>query len=379
MGKSKAPPPPDYGPIAIANEKAAKLSSKVAMKQLAWAKEQYAKDSKLVTPIVKRATKAMQDQARWAKRDRARYEKVYQPLENELIKKGRQYSSETYQNEQAGKAQADVSQQFEMARNAAQDQLESFGVDPTQTRAGALDLNSRLQEATARASAGNQARERFDRIGTAIMGEMVNVGKGYPGQTAVAMQGSAQSGNSAVNSTLANTATGSQAMGNPTQWMGLGNQALGNWGNLVSGIYATQMEGYKARINASSGIGGAIGGIMGGLMGLSDEREKDNIREVGETHDGQPIYSFTYKGDDEPRMGLMAQDVEERDPQAVATDATGRKFVNYDRALQDSAVPVTEQGNGRAIPDEVVRWHGEKFFQKLVREAEQGRAQAIPT
>jgi hypothetical protein len=52
MGKPKAPPAPDYSGVAAASEKSAELSFKLGQDQLAWAKEQYAKDSSIYNRIV---------------------------------------------------------------------------------------------------------------------------------------------------------------------------------------------------------------------------------------------------------------------------------------------------------------------------------------
>lgn len=83
--------------------------------------------------------------------------------------------------------------------------------------------------------------------------------------------------------------------------------------------------------SAISGLGSALGGL-GSFLGFSDERVKENIAEVGETHDGQPIYFFNYIGDNAPRMGLMAQDVEKVKPDAVH-EVGGIKMVDYGKAL----------------------------------------------
>jgi hypothetical protein len=68
---------------------------------------------------------------------------------------------------------------------------------------------------------------------------------------------------------------------------------------------------------------------------FSDIRTKENVREVGKTLDGQPIYSYNYKGDPKTQMGLIAQEVEERHPEAVGL-AGGLKTVNYKKATRDA-------------------------------------------
>lgn len=64
---------------------------------------------------------------------------------------------------------------------------------------------------------------------------------------------------------------------------------------------------------------------------FSDERLKEDISPVGKLFDGQNVYSYRYKGDDTPRIGLMAQEVERRTPEAV-TEIGGFKAVNYGMA-----------------------------------------------
>lgn len=60
---------------------------------------------------------------------------------------------------------------------------------------------------------------------------------------------------------------------------------------------------------------------------------KDNVRRVGQTDDGQPLYFFTYKNDPHtPHVGLMAQDVERINPDAVI-EIDGMKYVDYGKAL----------------------------------------------
>ena len=98
----------------------------------------------------------------------------------------------------------------------------------------------------------------------------------------------------------------------------------------------------NAQINAanqaSSSAGfGALASLGGGLLGLfSDERLKEDIEKVGKTDDGQNIYTYQYKGDPSSttHMGLLAQEVEKKHPEAVG-EVGGYKTVRYDLATSD--------------------------------------------
>lgn len=76
-------------------------------------------------------------------------------------------------------------------------------------------------------------------------------------------------------------------------------------------------------------------GIGAGAAVLSDKRSKENIRRIGRLNDGQTIYRFNYKGDKATRIGLMAQDVEKINPDAVH-EVNGMKAVDYDEATKDA-------------------------------------------
>lgn len=102
--------------------------------------------------------------------------------------------------------------------------------------------------------------------------------------------------------------------------------------------------------SVASGIGAAgtaaaegLGTILSMLpFAFSDERMKDNIRPVGKTFDGQNIYTYDF-GDGRTQMGLIAQEVLGRHPDAVAQTRDGLLAVDYRRATDDAA-PYAEGG-----------------------------------
>lgn len=103
-----------------------------------------------------------------------------------------------------------------------------------------------------------------------------------------------------------------------------------------SGVAATDVSGnawnsYNAQQNQSNGFWnglGAIGGALGGWA-FSDERLKTDKERVGETEGGTPIYSYRYKGSPMMQMGVMAQDVKKKQPEAVKKTPSGFLAVNY--------------------------------------------------
>ena len=235
------PPPPDYSGIVAAANKSADMSYELANKQFAWAQKTYGENKQVSDMVIGAALDRQAAQDTQAAKDRQRYETIFQPLEDQLAYDAENYASPQRMEQQAGKAEADVAQQFDAARNTAQQRLEQFGVDPSQTRASALDLQSRIAQAAASASAGNQARDQIEQRGMALRSEAINVGRGYPGQIAGEYGGATNSGNAGVNTGLATTASGAQTMGTAPQYQGLGNNALGVWGNTSTPAIPTSL------------------------------------------------------------------------------------------------------------------------------------------
>jgi hypothetical protein len=83
---------------------------------------------------------------------------------------------------------------------------------------------------------------------------------------------------------------------------------------------------------------GAQGAGQAGMTALltalaSDIRVKENISQVGSLDNGLPVYLFNYKGSQTPQIGLMAQDVEQVNEEAVV-EINGIKHVYYAKAVK---------------------------------------------
>jgi hypothetical protein len=78
---------------------------------------------------------------------------------------------------------------------------------------------------------------------------------------------------------------------------------------------------------AGAGVGLLGSALSGGMF--SDIRLKEDIARVGALDDGTPVYSYRYKAGGPVQIGVMAQDVEQRYPDAVSTHESGYKMVDY--------------------------------------------------
>lgn len=95
-----------------------------------------------------------------------------------------------------------------------------------------------------------------------------------------------------------------------------------DYSGLVQNKYNADMQAYSAKT-------GALGGLFGGIASIfSDERLKTNIKRIGATDEGQPIYSYNYIWGGPTQIGVMAQ---ESPTDAVSVHDSGYLMVDYSR------------------------------------------------
>lgn len=211
--------------------------------------------------------------------------------------------AESLAQEQQNRTQAPIianlrSQGWNSALNAAQADRAAAGQGAyTFGSLGGQALSSSLTGANALFGMGGQ-QQALDQAGLNVPYQYFQEGRAYPFQT--------------------------------TSWL---SQIATGLGSNMGGT-STSTSPAPSPLNA---IIGAAGTAAGAYM-MSDERAKDNVIPIGEMFDGTPIYRFNYKGSDKTEVGVMAQDVERRDPDAVARGPGGLRMVNYDRATAPSAM-----------------------------------------
>lgn len=103
------------------------------------------------------------------------------------------------------------------------------------------------------------------------------------------------------------------------------NVAGVDYSGLVNQQYQTEMQNYQSQMGGLFGLGSSLIGALP----FSDRRLKTDIERVGKTDEGTPIYTFRYKDGGPTQMGVMAQDLEKRQPEAVTRHPSGFRMVDY--------------------------------------------------
>ena len=115
----------------------------------------------------------------------------------------------------------------------------------------------------------------------------------------------------------------------PTDYLG----AVGMQQQALQSQYSQRMQNYQTQLSGLYGLGSAALGGWARFGTMSDIRVKKNIRQVGALENGLPVYAFQYAWGGPTIIGLMAQDVEQVNPDAVV-EIGGIKHVNYDAAVE---------------------------------------------
>lgn len=212
-------------------------------------------------------TAVMRDQMENARKDRARYEDTYQPIEDDLIKEFQDYDSTGRRNLESGRAQAGVQRTFDSQRANAEQRLASYGVDPSQIRAGAIDAQARTKMALGQAAQGNAARQRVEDVGRSLRAEAINIGRGMPSQVAGAYGQTLNAGNSAMGNMNSTMGQGSNMMGTGQGWGQMAGNQNSSTMSGINNMYSGQLAGHEAGGQGMAALGNIAGQAFGAWAG----------------------------------------------------------------------------------------------------------------
>lgn len=96
----------------------------------------------------------------------------------------------------------------------------------------------------------------------------------------------------------------------------------------INTAYSANVANANAQNAAANQTTASIAGLLAAW--LSDQRLKRNIERVGAYPSGLPIYRYQFLWSDEPQIGVMAQEAQERFPEAVTVRPDGYMEVHYE-------------------------------------------------
>lgn len=349
---SSPPKPPDLGPMQEASEEVARMNQQTAREQLEWAREQDTMNRDLLNQVLDIQLPAMREQFETAQADRARYEEMFRPFEDQWAQEAQNYDTPERRERERATAMADVTTQFDAQRQNALSRLESYGVDPSQTRNAALDVGVRTAQAAAMANAATQADRRVEDVGRALQSDVINLGRGALSNAAGFYGQAVGAGSAAQGNALNTTQSGAGAVQSS---LGFSNAALSGFGqsaNIANMGFQNQMANWQAGQDQTMGMLNAAGSMAG--MFMADGGEVDPSTGVTNAF-GVPGDPYTADG---------------------PVDGPG------DGSGVDDRVPAMLSQDEYVIPADVVRAKGEEFFDKLIEKyhtpaSEQRREGAI--
>lgn len=205
-----------------------------------------------------------------------RWKEQYRPIEDAMLAEAKNYNTSAEAERQAGYAIADTQAAFAKQRQAANMQMQAYGIDPT---AGAYQAQNRamdINQAAIQAAAANQARTAARELGWQKQAQVAALGQQYIGQSLGSTQaatGVAGTGGGLTQSSLGQqSALGQLGAQNISNLANVGlssyqsmSNAWGQYGNL--GMQASNYNlnawnmGQQAQSQQAAGIGSAIGSV----------------------------------------------------------------------------------------------------------------------
>jgi len=177
------------------------------------------------------------------------------------------YGNQAGMDMASANAQASTAGAYNAAHMNNMRQLGSYGVDPSQMKSGALNLNATLQQAGAVGNAGYQAGQQRQLTGMGLVSNALNqnmmgsnVGQGYGAGANATGQNVAGIGNQTLGAN-------SSALTAPSTMLNTGLSGQSTSANIASQQFGNEMTAYKAQQANSNNLMSSVGSFAGMAAG----------------------------------------------------------------------------------------------------------------
>jgi hypothetical protein len=271
LGGGSAPQAPNTSANSAASSAIGNEAQAAGTGQLAWAQGQVGNNSQTNSGIQQSLTPQVGTDVGANAAGAGMYGSTLGGL-GQQMQTAQQYGNAAGQNQAAANAQATTAAGFDAARMNNQRQLGSYGVDPSQMKSGALNLNANLAQAGAVGNAGYQAGQQRQLTGMGLVSNALNqnmmgasVGQGYGAGANQTGQTTAGIGNQTLGAN-------SSALSAPSQMLQTGLSGQSTASNIENQTFGNQMASYNANQQGANSLMSGIGTVAGiaGMAMMSD-------------------------------------------------------------------------------------------------------------
>ena len=204
LGGGSVPQAPNTSANSAASSQIGQIAQNAGQNQLNWATGQVGTNSATNAGVQASLTPQVGTDVNANAAGAAQYGNTLGGL-NQQMQTAQNYGNVAGQNQAAANAQASTGAAYDAARQNNMRQLGSYGVDPSQMKSGALNLNANLAQAGAVGNAGYQAGQQRQLTGMGLVSNALNqslmgsqVGQGYGAGANATGQSVAGIGNSTL-------------------------------------------------------------------------------------------------------------------------------------------------------------------------------------
>lgn len=345
-GGSKSPAAPDYKEVIGMLQDVYKVSGERAKELWDWGKQAYEENKGVGREAITNALGQMKKLSGDADKYRAEYA-TYAPARKKQLADAMKLGSEGYQEEQRKKATQDIATRVKAARDAAMQRLEGLGISQDALAKG--DLATRVAEAGMQSAGANTGAEAARQEGRQALATAVGTGEAVKAGINPAAAGSMQAGQSAAAIGPAVDQGRVMIQGNVPQQAGLGSQAAVNVANVQNMGFQNASDKWKADEEASGSGWGALGTGVGLLTkfipGFEEGGAIPDVQMFAAGGGPIPIEAS-------PSAGAIPDDIP-----AIINGSDG------------SQGPAQINAGEFVMPQDVVKWLGEKGMQQIVMKA----------
>lgn len=263
---------------------------------------------------------------------------VGRPALQRMFDEANNYDSEDSMQKVRSTAFNDAEMAFSNNMSALNRNTARLGVNPASGRYAEAqgDVAAQLALAKITAAANATSGMRKDAMNARVT--VGGIANGFGNQSIQFSNSSSALGSAGIGAGQTSFGNNLQTQSAFTGGLGAASGVAASAGNAYGNIFNQDMA--SAKFAAENSTGAALGQLagMGANMASaymaggmkSDRRVKTDIKRVGTTDSGVPIYTFKYVWDKHTtHMGVMAQEVSATNPQAVSVGGDGVLRVDY--------------------------------------------------